>query len=38
MNLLDKKAPGKIGLIGHTIINYPNPDDSKKLIDIFSAA
>lgn len=35
MSLLEKKSPNKIGLIGHCIINYPNPEDSKKLIDIF---
>lgn len=32
--LLEKKSPEKIGLIGHTIINYPNEEDSKKIVEI----
>jgi tryptophan synthase alpha chain len=32
MQLLEKKSPEKIGLIGHCIINYPNEQDAKEII------
>lgn len=34
MQLLPLKYPKKIGLIGHTIINYPNKEDARKIIEI----
>lgn len=31
------KAPNEIGLIGHTIINYPNKLDAEKIVEILVA-
>lgn len=34
MQLLPNQVPDKIGLVGHTIINYPSLDESLAIIDI----
>lgn len=34
MSLIPKKTSDEIGLIGHTIINYPDTQTSKKIIEI----
>lgn len=34
MQLLKKQPSDRIGLIGHTIINYPNQKDAEAIIDI----
>jgi tryptophan synthase alpha chain len=34
MQLLEKKSPHAIGLIGHTIINYPTPKVARDIIKI----
>ena len=38
MKLLDKQDKNSIGLIGHTIIDYPNPELARAAIDIMVAA
>jgi tryptophan synthase alpha chain len=34
MQILENKSPTSIGLIGHIIVNYPNPKDAEAIIDI----
>lgn len=34
MHLLENKPPQMIGLIGHTIIDYPTPSDALEIVDI----
>lgn len=37
MQILPAKYPSEIGLIGHTIINYPNRAEAMKIVDVLVA-
>lgn len=37
MQLLPKKFPNEIGLVGHTIVNYPDKATARKIIEILAA-